>query len=469
MPSRQLASALVTASLLLGPSSARADWPMQRHDAARTGTASGTGNLTAPAPYFRHYLGGSLFDSHMVTFDVDMDGAEDVIMITGGRAVARTVGDDDLWSSPPRGFSRMPGLADLNGDGSPELVVATSSQVFALDPRTGAELWREPPGEMGTVGGVRLADFDDDGATDLLIAECGCCGVNSGYPGAVYTFADGFAAARHLFELPSVYCGFSRAITVVNIDGAGPPELLLPESDRMRVWDPSTGTMVAESAAIGSHAFWHHCWPAQLDADPGQEVACVLMENNSAVVDRWRITVLDYDDSTTGALTVLWSEVLAPDDTGDVRVLDPVVDLDEDGRVEMVVSVATSGAWETRIYDAASGARMDTIPDAIAAGHIPTAAGRQLVTRSTGALSGWRYVPGSATPTWSLPGHDPFTGWSFAQAALVSVPRHLVQRPTRAKASARVTGPLGRRRSSDAARSFVDASSSPRRDQSPMA
>ena len=400
------------------PRSARSDWPMQRHDVARTGAASGTSNINEPAAYFRYYLGGALFGSHMLTFDVDGAGGPDILMLTGGRVVARTVGDRDLWSSPPRGLTSMPGLADLDGDGSLELVVVASAQVFVLDPRTGAELWREPPGEMGTVGGVRMADFDADGSTDLLIAECGCCGVNSGYPGAIYSFSSGFASARRIFELPSVHCGFSRAITVIEIDGVAPPELVLPEPDRLRVWSPATATMIAESPALGSYSFWNRCWPGQLDADPGEELACVMMESDSDVVDRWRVAVLD---RSAGTLAVRWSQVLAPDATGEVRALDPLADLDGDGTLELTLSVAVSGAWETRIFDAASGALHTTLPGAIAVGRLEG----QLVTRSASTLSAFEFASGSVTPAWTLDGVEPFTAWSYERAARLARPEVL--------------------------------------------
>ena len=422
---RMLSRALVLfASACLLPALAHADWPLQRHDRARTGAASGASDIADPAAYYRYYLGGSLGASAMMPFDVDADGSVDVIMVTGGRVVARTVTDGDLWSSAPRGFDRLVGLADLNGDGALDLAVSSSDRAFVLDPRTGEVLWGEPAGELGTLGGTRLADFDDDGTTDLLVAECGCCGVNSGYPGAIYTFADGFAAARRLWEIPNVHCGFSRAITVLDIDGVGPPEVVIPTNTTLRVWSPATGALVAESASLGGFAYWNFCYPANVDADPAEELACVRLDNNSAVTDRWRVTVLDHDGA--GGLTTLWSSVLAPDDGGNLRVADPVADLDGDGAQELVVAVFSSGAWETRIFDAASGAVEATIPGAIAVGHFAHGGGRQLVTRSEGALSGWTFDGASATSTWSLGDHDAFGGWSFDRAAVQSRPDTLV-------------------------------------------
>ncbi|NOY92124.1 MAG: VCBS repeat-containing protein [Deltaproteobacteria bacterium] len=415
---------LLLSCVALVPTSVQADWPMARHDRERTGAATGTSNLTTPTPYYRYYLGGSLSASQMLTFDVDADGMLDVLMVTGGRVVARTVDDTDLWSSPPRGISAFVGLADLDGDGSEELLARSNNQVVVLNPATGAELWEEPAGEMGTLGGTRLADFDADGTVDLLVAECGCCGVNSGYPGAIYSFSAGFAAARRIFELPEARCGFSRVITEVDVDGAGPPELLLPSANTLRIYSPSTGAMLAESPSLGTRPYWNRCWPAQLDADPGQEIVCVLMENNSALVDRWRVTVFDY--ASAGALSILWTTVLAPDATGDLRVLDPVVDLDSDGAPELVLAVANSSVWETRIYDAATGTLRATIPNTIAVGHIASSAGLQLVTRSDTALEGFVYAAGVTTPTWSLPDHDVFTSYDFAAAAQRSRPFHLL-------------------------------------------
>lgn len=416
--------AFISLLSLLSPGVSRADWPLQRHDVSRTGAARGASDIGDPAAYYRYYLGGSLGASAMVPFDVNADGSVDVIMVTGGRVVARTVTDGDLWSSAPRGFTGVVGLADFDGDGAEDLAVSSSDRVFVLDPRTGAELWAEPAGELGTLGGTRVADFDGDGAMDLLVAECGCCGVNSGYPGAIYTFGGGFGSARRLWELPNVHCGFSRAITVVDIDGSGPPEVVIPTERTLRIWSPATGAMVAESGDVGIRAYWNFCYPAALDADPAEELLCVRLDNNSSVTDRWRVTALDSDGGA--GLSILWSSVLAPDDTGSLRVADPVVDLDGDGALELVVSVFDAGAWETRIFDAASGAVRATVPDAIAVGHVAEGTGRQLVTRSDAALSGWTFDGAAVTPTWSLGGHDAFEGRDLARASLQARPDFMV-------------------------------------------
>ncbi|HBQ18514.1 MAG TPA: hypothetical protein DEF51_47780, partial [Myxococcales bacterium] len=111
----------------------------------------------------------------------------------------------------------------------------------------------------------------------------------------------------------------------MDIDGVGPPEVVIPTNTTLRVWSPATGALVAESTSLGGFAYWNFCYPANVDADPADELACVRLDNNSAVTDRWRVTVLDHDGA--GGLTTLWSSVLAPDDGGNLRVADPVADL----------------------------------------------------------------------------------------------------------------------------------------------
>jgi hypothetical protein len=91
------------------------------------------------------------------------------------------------------GWYSSPAVADLDGDGAPE-VVASAYSIVALDGATGALRWRvasghdrsEPGAESAgrTWPGIGLADVDGDGAVEIVTAHGG--GWVSGYT------ADGF-------------------------------------------------------------------------------------------------------------------------------------------------------------------------------------------------------------------------------------------------------------------------------------
>src|SRR5258706_15854925 len=73
--------------------SARADWPIARHDAKRTGATDAGGEIRKPVPYFKHYLGGIIDDVGLITADVDGDGEGDVIYVSGGPITAKHADD----------------------------------------------------------------------------------------------------------------------------------------------------------------------------------------------------------------------------------------------------------------------------------------------------------------------------------------------------------------------------------------
>src|SRR5690242_17372308 len=76
---------------------ALADWPMARHDAKRTSVATGTSDITKPVPYWKRYLGGSIGAQGMLVADVNGNGSQEVVYVTGGRVVAKLADDTVVW------------------------------------------------------------------------------------------------------------------------------------------------------------------------------------------------------------------------------------------------------------------------------------------------------------------------------------------------------------------------------------
>src|SRR5579859_1380852 len=231
---------LLTCAALSGAPHASASWPMARHDAKRTGAAAGTSDITAPVPYWRTYLGGSVVDAQEV--DIGRNKTNEILFVTGGRTMVKLPSDELVWQTPPLGIQSLVGIADLNGDGTLDVVVNSADRVYVLDATTGVVEWAEPEGEMGRIGVVRLADVDGNGRPDVLVEECGCCAPNSGKTGFVYSFGAGFQPTGPLWTLPFVACGSGYALTVFDGDGDGKNEVLAADFTTLSVLDGATGT-----------------------------------------------------------------------------------------------------------------------------------------------------------------------------------------------------------------------------------
>lgn len=414
-------SGLVVAILAFATGHAAADWPSARHDSRRTGVAGGASNLESPVPYWRYYLGGTVDDTGAIGMDVDLDGIGDVVFATGGRLHAVRVGGGSLWQTPPRGFSALVGSADLNGDGKLELLARTGSQLVVVDPTTGAAHWTEPPEDLGTLGGVRIGDFDGDGAQDVLVQECGCCAVNNGAAGMAYSFASGLAAPKKLWDLPSVTCGGSNSTTLF-LGPTGAPRLLFATLNGFQVLEPSTGAIIANTPVGWSGAQLSRCTAFELDQSPGDEMLCTLSTADYAAGAGHKAFLLQYVEAVP-KLEVKWVTDVGQLDARVTTGPGMVSDLDVDGLLEVVVGGAdASSASVTTVLDAKTGAPLTSATERlVACAGIGPGKSTDVITEVPAGLKGsvFTRVPApKLTHRWTLAGRRAFTQTDFGLAAL---------------------------------------------------
>ncbi|MBI4702455.1 MAG: PQQ-like beta-propeller repeat protein [Deltaproteobacteria bacterium] len=382
---------LSLSALWLAPAPARADWPTARHDAQRTGASPAKSNITEPVAYWRTYLGGDVPQNGMVATDVNQDGKVEVVLVSGGRLVAKRPNDDIVWQSEPRGLSMLVGVDDLDGDGKLD-AVAAGDRVYVFAGASGALEWIEPDAEMGCLGGVRLGDLNGDGLSDLLIQEHGCCGASLPTTGFVYSFGPLFEATL-LWKLPWVPCG-AGGTTLVDVDGNGTLEVLLWSWTDGAILNGKTGAVLAKSPVLGNSMSFATCLPVDVDGAAGEELACIQNYKGGGGDGARRVLVLAYKGSPGPSFGVLWQHDVGDFDGGDVAAEPQMVsDLDGDGAAELVVSGMSAGkSWTTYVYDAATGKQLASIPGERTAG---TAAiektGTLLLTTSGTTLAAWSY------------------------------------------------------------------------------
>lgn len=397
---------------------------MARHDAARTGFAVGKSNITKPSPFWRAYLGGSLRPDQMISADVDGDGIVDLLYATSGRITAKRPNDEVIWRTSLLEISSVLGVADFNGDGKQEVLARSSNRAFLFDVKTGAVAWAQPAGEMGTIGGLRIGDLNGDKLPEIYVQECNCCATTSGKTSFAYSFAGGFAAAKSLWSLPSLYCGSSRALAIVDSDGDGKNEIVTGDETTISLLDGSTGSSIAQSGPLGTSAAWAYCQPANVDGVKGDELLC-LQTHVGATPSAREVFVLKHDPASTPKLKLLWTRTIGAVDAVADLAPEAVLDLDGDGQMEVIAAgEEAAGVPKTVILDAKSGAELATIPGARVTGTAPQGGGKTLVLTNAGRKLVAHAFARTATPpvvkkweaTDAEPGHrsDGLIASSFA-------------------------------------------------------
>lgn len=406
---RGLGGALAALLAAAAAAPASAEWPVARRDPRRTGASPNASDIVKPAQYWRSYLGGALGGFAFVAGDTDGDGALDVLYAAGGRlALARPDGEV-LWQTAQLGVQAVADVLDLDGDGAREVIARGSGQALLIDGRSGALLWKQPAGELGTMSALRLADLDADGRLDLFVDRCGCCAVEGASPGEIYSFAGDLASPVKLGPLPARDHCNAAANTLGDWDGDGDLDLLLPTSDALMLATPS-GQVLGTSAPIALYIGGARCEAANIDGQPGDEAVCL---HNVGVGNQEgrRVFALGYRPGQSPPAALLWEQVLAPSVDGDLRAPGRLLwDLDADGAAEVVASGKdAAGTWTTRVLDAATGATEATLDGQLAQAVVPVpGATPWLVTSQGEEVYGWRAV--IAPPTvvmelvWGLSG-----------------------------------------------------------------
>jgi hypothetical protein len=222
------------------------------------GVLLGNGDGTFQAAVTYPSGGFAFFSSHVEIADVNSDGKPDLVVLNGCSSVCDNIAPpeasvailtgngDGTFNSP---VSYLSGgyfafsltIADLNGDGNPDVVVANwcSDNTFIGSCFTQAPIGVligngdgsfQPAVAYGSGGeggrSVAVADVNADGKPDLLTGNCGTGGCSSSFPpngviGVLLGNGDG------TFQPAAAYgSGSYMSLTVADVDGDNKPDVL---------------------------------------------------------------------------------------------------------------------------------------------------------------------------------------------------------------------------------------------------
>lgn len=218
----------------------------------------------------------------------DVDGAPDGnLELVAGRTAYRVDGTA-LWDRPglTDGF---PGIADLDGDHLPEVVVVASGAVIVLDGATGTT--RAGPFTLfgtGSGGPPTIADFDGDGRPEIGVAQQNFYSVVE-LDAAGTGLREVWRTANH--DLSSSVTGS----TVFDFEGDGIAEVIYADECFLWVYDGPTGH-VRYAALTTSFTGTEASVVADVDGDGHAEIVLV---SNGADPTRWRCTEAPWTSPVT--------------------------------------------------------------------------------------------------------------------------------------------------------------------------
>ncbi len=442
------ATILLLVALVRPISGADGDWPMWRHDTALTGYQPSPGRMTEePRILARHSLGASPGTASFADLLGSGRDAE-VLVLAAARLTAYGADGQRLWESRPQGYvlDHLEWVTDLDGDGRKEVVVlagqmgGTRQTYLILDGRTGERRaaidfitgdfgWKGLCGTYlpGTKGKqiflvTSMRQAASEASPELTPPDTPHLArpVANGEL-SLWDF-DGLKAERRWTRTPKEYYVEYPSVLVGDLGGDG--RLRAVVDSWCHVWniDLATGELV-------SHTTWdpgganerHYGFTRLIDVDGDGRLDFVnlaltkhidlLRNDGEKLVHSW--THAWPDPVTTEARSLRWPG-------------EPVVDLDGDGRPEVVAAVFDGLAdrrWHLKVYEAATGAPRGEALDVVPLATLPLwgkDGGSALLCARSRALQA---EPPESYEAIRLRGSQLETLWSSPESRLLLEPR----------------------------------------------
>jgi hypothetical protein len=187
-------------------------------------------------------------DGLVAVGNFNSDPYPEIVVVSAGRVFLLDRFGQIIWGPvaiPGGGRGGPPTIADVDGDGIPEIGVAgaTRYSVFRAD---GSLLWSVPSQDQSQVTGSTVFDFDGDGKAEVIYNDEKLLRIFNGATGAV------------IFSIVNPSGTASEYPVVVDLDGDGHADLLAVRND---FWEPSPSGIRAfrdaNNSWVSARAMWN--------------------------------------------------------------------------------------------------------------------------------------------------------------------------------------------------------------------
>ena len=299
---------------------------------------------------------------HLRAADLDGDGMQDLIVVNNFRskinllynqtgktnqAAAKSAFKRELNELPPDARFRIDSIAsekrisslvvaDLNGDGKPDIAYYGEPKELVVQLNQGTNGWSAPkrwPLDDGLLDANALAsgDLNGDGRTDLLLLA----------ESQVYLLAQ---TTNHTLAEPEKipYSGTVKAVQVLDIDGDGREDLLLVNWDNP---NPFRFRLQNQAGQLGPEIHFslppiRAYWPDDLDGDHKTEMVTIAQKSGRAQVSAFKRKAAEV---LSGEFKEGQFQVLPLARTAKARRGMAWADVDGDGLPELLVAEPESG------------------------------------------------------------------------------------------------------------------------------
>jgi len=353
-------------------------WPTYRHDHRQSGFQPLPGAIDSPAILWKKYLGGPVFDAHVV----DVAGERLMLVPFGGCLQAYGPDGTLRWRTVPCGLEGVIGIEDIDCDGRLEIVASNGRSVLVFSASEGALLFDSyvgPPFGGGFLFTCALLHHFPSVGPGFQLA----IGLLSSREVIVLDFSHGAAQPhrRHILWMDDF---FHPTLLAADVDGDGHDELVVTKLSSVYVFDPASGNLKSECRWSSGGTPKRNYGLFQIRDISGDGHLDMLIL--SYVVSR-HIAVVGIDDR--GQLHNRWDrfiEHVYPHDECELRyAMGSCCDVDSDGRLEIVVSVyneAKDDAWWLEIIDGRDGSIRSRIRDLYLHDVVDVGDGRPLILAS---------------------------------------------------------------------------------------